>query len=84
MDSIYKGQLVAVEYETRQLKAIVIDPNGFGANQPTIGLGMRMSKEYVGIPHNTLSDRVVDSEKAKWLKLITDEDLRVVGLLELN
>lgn len=80
MESIYQGQLVGIEYEGRQLKTIVIDPNGLGEGVPTMGLGMRMSKEYLGITHQALSKRVATTEDKEWLKLPSGNALRVATI----
>ncbi len=55
MDKFFTGQLVTLQYEQRQFEAIVIDPNGLGRNQPSIGFGFRMMARYSGISNSTLS-----------------------------
>ncbi len=32
---------------------IVIDPNGLGTDQPSVGFGFRMVERYAGIPNTT-------------------------------
>ena len=39
---IQKGQILKVRYEDRDFELVVIDPNGLGLDQPTIGFGFRM------------------------------------------
>jgi len=60
MDSslVKAGQIIPLRYENRDLKAIVIDPNGLGPGKPSIGLGIRGMDRLIGIPRNTLSSRV--------------------------
>lgn len=63
---IKKGQIVPLNYEGRDFEAIVIDPNGLGKNQPSIGFGFMMMERYGGLPSST-SDN--------WLQgLPNDED----------
>lgn len=54
--NIKTGTIVKVEFEDREIEAIVIDPDGLGRGQPSIGLGFRMAEKYMGLKHNTLSD----------------------------
>lgn len=72
------GQLIPVTYQGREIQAIVIDPNGLGIGQPSIGLGFRMIDKYIGIPHNTLSNWVVEKEGVNSLKLPSGKNFRVV------
>lgn len=51
-----KGQLIKLFYEDREFEVIVIDPNGLGKNQPSVGFGFRMMKKYGGLPQSTLTD----------------------------
>ena len=51
-----KGSIVKVEFENREIEAIVIDPNGLGQGQPSVGLGFNMAEKYMGIKQNTLSN----------------------------
>ncbi|BAZ11384.1 hypothetical protein NIES4071_32100 [Calothrix sp. NIES-4071] len=81
MNSINQGQLVEIEYEGQQLKAIVIDPNGLGNGQATIGLGFRMGKEYLGISEQAMSKRVTTIDGIKCLKLPSGKFLRVTTIL---
>lgn len=80
MSSIYQGKLVGIEYEGKQLRAIVIDPNGLGDGQATIGLGFRMGKEYLGITEQAMSKRVTTIDSTEWLKLPSGKRLRVTTI----
>ncbi|HCF28432.1 MAG TPA: hypothetical protein DEV81_14795 [Cyanobacteria bacterium UBA11049] len=55
---VKKGQIVNVDYEDREFEIIVIDPNGLGKNQPSIGFGFRMMDKYSGLSESTISDWV--------------------------
>lgn len=54
--SIQSGQKLEVYYEGRNFEVIVIDPDGIGPGQPSVGLGFRMLDRYSGFPSNTLTD----------------------------
>ena len=76
------GTPILVDFEDRTIEAIVIDPNGRGEGQPSIGLGFRMTERYVGIPHDTLSRWVKGGAnlKEKALKLPSGKVLGVVQI----
>lgn len=59
MSKLRKGQLLTVEYEAREFELIVIDPNGLGKEQPSLGFGLNMMEKHGGLPQPTSS---------KWLK----------------
>ena len=54
--SVKRGQVFPLPYEGREFEVIVIDPNGLGKGQPSIGLGFSMVDKYVGLPDSTLSE----------------------------
>jgi hypothetical protein len=49
------GQKVDVDYEGRSFEVIVIDPNGLGKGQPSLGFGLTMMDEHGGLPQSTAS-----------------------------
>ena len=51
--SIKSGQLVTLEFEDREFDAIVIDPNGLGHNQASVGFGLAMMERHGGLPTST-------------------------------
>ena len=53
MSEIKKGQIVNLSFEDRDFEAIVIDPNGLGKNQPSIGFGFGMMERHGGLPDST-------------------------------
>ena len=56
MSQYTKGQLVTIEFEGREFQVIVVDPNGLGKDQPSVGFGFRLMEKYAGIKEQTLSD----------------------------
>jgi hypothetical protein len=83
MDSslVKAGQIIPLRYENRDLKAIVIDPNGLGPGKPSIGLGIRGMDRLIGIPRNTLSSRVSQIDGINQLKLPSGNAFRVSQIL---
>ena len=75
-----KGDRITLAYEGRDFEVIVIDPNGLGKGQPTVGFGFRMGEKYVGPAQSTLSDWVTGSGKERQLKLPSGKLLRVTDL----
>lgn len=42
-------------YEGREFEVVVIDPNGIGKGQPTVGFSFTLAEKHVGFPQPTLS-----------------------------
>lgn len=90
--NIKRGQLVTLIFEGREFEAIVIDPDGLGRNQPSIGFGFRMMERYTGLPSSTLSDWTmkesgfegVRNNVSKSLKLPSGKVLRVSEIIGLD
>lgn len=80
MADLKKGQLITLSYEEREFEVIVIDPNGLGDDQPSVGLGFRMAERHAGIPQPTLSGWVIDSEGGKALKPPSNKEFRVIDI----
>jgi hypothetical protein len=83
------GNRITLTYENREFDVIIIDPNGLGEGQPSVGLGFRMMEKYSGIPNDTLS-RWVDHDLTfegagqisnKVLKLPSGKTLRVLDII---
>jgi hypothetical protein len=72
-----QGQLVPLYFKDREVILIVIDPNGLGAGRPTVGLGFRGVDRHLGVPAQTLSDRVSEIDGVKCLKLPSGKTFRV-------
>jgi hypothetical protein len=81
MSEIKSGSLITVSYEGRDFDVVVIDPNGIGAEQPSVGLGFRMADRHAGIPQSTLTDWVTDSGEFKALKPPSGKLFRVTDIL---
>jgi hypothetical protein len=75
------GDRITLVYEGKEFDVIVIDPNGLGEGQPSVGFGFRMAERYMGIPQSTLSDWVTDSGDVTHLKLPSGKLLRVTDIL---
>jgi len=74
------GQLIPLRFKEREVTAIVIDPNGLGAGKPTIGLGFRGMDRHIGVPQQTLSDRVTEIEGIKYLEVPSKSRFRVTEI----
>jgi hypothetical protein len=77
MANINTGQLVTLSYESREFQVIVIDPNGLGEGQPSVGFGFRMMERNAGIPESTLRSWVREKEGENVLELPSGKSLRV-------
>lgn len=80
MAGLKKGQLITLSYEGKEFEVIVIDPNGLGDGQPTVGLGFRMAERHAGIPNDTLSRWVLDSDSDKCLQVPSGKRFRVLDI----
>ena len=75
------GSRISVPYEGKEFDVIVINPNGLGEGQPSVGFGFRMAEKYVGIPNDTLSRWVLESTDEKVMELPSGKTFRVLELL---
>ena len=78
--AIRTGSLITVTFEEREFQSIVIDPNGLGRGEPSIGFGFRMAQKHIGIPRQTLADRVAGSGDNRYLKAPSGSRYRVAGI----
>ncbi|MBE9064732.1 hypothetical protein [cf. Phormidesmis sp. LEGE 11477] len=78
--AIQTGSLITVTYEDREFEAIVIDPNGLGDGEPSIGFGFRMASRHIGIPQQTLTNRVTQIEGVEALKVPSGKVFRVTQI----
>lgn len=74
------GDRITLVYEGKEFDVIVIDPNGLGDGQPSVGFGFRMAEKYMGIPQSTLTDWATGSEDNTGLKLPSGKTLRVTDI----
>lgn len=77
MSGLKRGSLTKLTYEGREFEAIVINPDGLGKGQPSVGFGFRMAERNVGIPASTLSTWVFEKDGTTYLKLPSGKTLRV-------
>lgn len=80
MSDLKPGSRITVSYEGRDFEVIVIDPNGLGEGQPSVGFGFRMAERNVGIPNDTLSRWVLDSSDPKVMQLPSSKAFRVLDI----
>lgn len=66
-EQLRQGSLITLSYEGREFEVVVIDPNGLGPGQPTVGFGYRMAERYVGVPESTARGWVRESGADKAL-----------------
>lgn len=77
---VKKGQKVTVTYEDRKFEVIVIDPNGLGEGQPSLGFGFGMMEDHSGLPKQTSSDWLIEgvrNDQEKLLKTPSGNTYRV-------
>ena len=79
-EGLSPGQKITLSFEGREFDVIVIDPNGLGEQQPTVGFGFRMMEKYAGVPASTLSTWVFEKNDLSYLKLPSDKVLRVFDI----
>jgi hypothetical protein len=79
--SIERGQRITLVFEGREFDVIVIDPNGLGNQQPTVGFGFRMMEKYAGIAESTLRSWVREIDGDDRLELPSGKVLRVRRIL---
>lgn len=74
------GDRITLPYEGRNFDVIVIDPNGLGDGQPSVGFGFNMMERYAGIPQSTLSTWVYRENEDKCLKLPSGKLFRYIEI----
>jgi hypothetical protein len=84
MAGIKRGSLITLAYEGKEFEVIVIDPNGLGDGQPSVGFGFRMAERYAGIPQPTLSGWVIEKEALKALQPPSGKTFRVIDILAVD
>lgn len=84
-----KGQIINLEYENREFEVIVIDPDGLGKGQPSIGFNFGLMEKYGGLSQSTLTDWVTKesvfeghrNNETKLLKLPSGNTFRVTEII---
>lgn len=74
------GQIIPLRYKSQEIKAIIIDPNGLGPDKPSIGMGFRGMDRHIGVPQQTLTNRVTQIEGLKYLELPSGSTFRVTQI----
>ncbi|MBV8802934.1 MAG: hypothetical protein JO131_08250 [Gammaproteobacteria bacterium] len=77
MSGVKTGDRITLSYEGREFDAIVIDPNGLGQGQPSVGFGFRMGERYAGVPESTLRGWVREKDGDNCVELPSGKALRV-------
>jgi hypothetical protein len=80
MASLERGSLTKLSYEGREFEVVVIDPDGLGPGQPSVGFGFGMMERNAGVPQSTLSTWVIDKEADHSLKLPSGKLLKVIEI----
>ena len=62
MAKFQTGQLITIEYEGREFKVIIIDPNGIGRDQPSIGFGFNMMENHAKLPQSTTTNWLFEGD----------------------
>lgn len=81
MSVMKSGDLITLSYEGRDFDVIVIDPDGLGKGQPSVGFGYRMMDRYAGIPESTIRSWVREDGVSIALKTTSGKVFRVRELL---
>lgn len=84
MNQLQVGQKLTLTYEGRDFEVIVIDPDGLGEGQPSVGFGFRMAERYAGVSESTLRTWVRGSDDEKYLELPSGKALRVRDILAID
>jgi hypothetical protein len=77
---VKSGDRITLSFEGRDFDVIVIDPNGLGEGQPSVGFGYQMMDKYAGIPASTLSTWAFENDDVTYLKLPSGKTLRVFDI----
>ncbi len=97
MSKFKKGQLITIEFEGREFRVIVIDLNGLGKDQPSLGFGFNMMENHAKLPQSTTTNWLTEGDPStqdKSLKVpsgntykvtqITGEDGNEYSVLEVS
>jgi hypothetical protein len=77
MASLDRGSLTKLIYEGREFEVIVINPNGLGQGQPSVGFGFQMAERNVGPSQSTLTEWVVGLHGDQTLKLPSGKSFKI-------
>lgn len=86
-EKVKSGQRITVTYESRNFEVIVIDPNGLGEGQPSLGFGLSMMDKHGGLPQGTSSGWITEGHRANEGKILESpigNTFRVIELIGLD
>lgn len=80
------GSLVTLNYQGREFEVVVIDPNGLGKNQPSIGFGLTMMERHGGLPQATSSQwfKSYPNNESKYLQVPSGKTFGVIQIKGLD
>lgn len=81
-EKIKSGQRVIVTYENREFEVIVIDPNGLGEGQPSLGFGLSMMDKHSGLPQSTVSGWIKEGHRENEGKVLEAPTGKTFGVIE--
>lgn len=82
MAGIKRGMVLTLSYESREFEVVVIDPNGLGKGQPSVGFGLTMMDRYGGLPQSTSSQWIEPhpNNEGKLLKVPSGRTFEVIQI----
>jgi hypothetical protein len=84
MAEIKPGQRIKLSFEGREFEVIVVDPDGLGPAQPTVGFGFGMMERHAGIPQSTLSTWVIEKDSDHRLELPSGKTFKVIEITSIT
>lgn len=83
---VKKGQIITIAYESKEFEVIVIDPDGLGKNQPSIGFGFMMMERFAGLPSSTSDNWLqgLPNTEEEWLKLPSGNTFKVSRITDIQ
>jgi hypothetical protein len=83
-EKIRVGHRITVSYEDRDFEVIVIDPNGLGEGQPSLGFGLTMMDKHAGLPQSTTSGWIKEGHRANGEKSLESPTGNLFRVIELK
>lgn len=82
MAEIKKGTVLKLSYEGREFEVVVIDPNGLGKGQPSVGFNLTMMDRNGGLPQSTSSQWIEPhpNNEDKLLKVPSGKAFEVIQI----
>lgn len=80
--SLKKGQKIPLTYENREFEVVIIDPDGLGKNQPSIGFTFGLMQEHGGLPQAT-SSQWIQGHPNNELKLLETPSGKTFGVIQI-